>query len=105
MSRPVTAHIDEAELKMKEPASQEDVERRGLVASRLRSLIDRPITDAEREFWREFEAELEKERLREVTAGPSSWSINFHSFDSTALPLPVCASHCSRCCAYAPVAI
>jgi hypothetical protein len=58
--RPVTVHIDEAEL---EPASQEDMERRRLVASRLRSLLDRPITDAEREFWREFEAELEKERL------------------------------------------
>lgn len=63
MPRPVTAHIDEAALKMKEPASQEDMERRRLVASRLRSLMDRPITDAEREFWQEFEAELEKERL------------------------------------------
>ena len=63
MPRPATAHIDEAELKMKEPASQEDMERRRLVASRLRSLMDRPVTDAERQFWREFEAELEKERL------------------------------------------
>jgi hypothetical protein len=63
MPNPATAHLDDAELKMKEPASPEEMERRKLVASKLRSLMDRPITEAEKEFWRKFDAELEKERL------------------------------------------
>jgi len=63
MPKPAIAHIDDAELRMKEPASPEEMERRRLVASRLRTLIDRPITEAEKEFWQEFETELEKDRL------------------------------------------
>jgi hypothetical protein len=64
MPKSATAHIDDAELKMNEPAPPEEMERRRAVASRLQALIDRPITEAEREFWQEFEADLEKERLR-----------------------------------------
>lgn len=64
MPKPATAHVDDAELKMNEPAAPEEMERRKAVASRLQALMDRPITEAEREFWREFETDLEKERLR-----------------------------------------
>jgi len=63
MPKPATAHIDETELRMKESPSPEEMERRRLVALRLRALIDRPITEAEKEFWQEIEAELEKDRL------------------------------------------
>ena len=63
MPKPVTAPIDETELKMTEPASSEEMERRRLVASRLRALRDRSMTEAEKEFWREFDATLENERL------------------------------------------
>jgi len=64
MPKPATVHIDDAELKMKELAAPKEMERRRAVASRLQALIDRPITEAEREFWQEFEADLEKEHLR-----------------------------------------
>jgi rubrerythrin len=64
MPKLATAHIDDAELKMKDPAPPEEMEHRRAVASRLQALMDRPITEAEREFWQEFEADLEKERLR-----------------------------------------
>jgi hypothetical protein len=63
MSKPVTARIDETDLKMAELASSEEMERRRQVATRLRSLRERPMTEAEKELWREIDAELEKERL------------------------------------------
>lgn len=63
MPKRATVHIDDAELKMKETASPDKMERRRAVAKRLRSLMDRPMTEAEKEFWREFETELENNRL------------------------------------------
>ena len=50
------------ELKIQEPPSAEEMEQRKQLASALRSLMDRPMTDAEKEFWREFDADLEKDR-------------------------------------------
>ena len=64
MPKPATVNIDDAELKMKELAAPEEMENRRAVASRLQALLDRPITEAEMEFWQEFEADLEKERLK-----------------------------------------
>jgi hypothetical protein len=63
MPKPVTAPIAETELKLAQPASTEAMKRRRLVASRLRSLMDRPMAEDEKEFWQEFDTELEKERL------------------------------------------
>lgn len=52
-----------AELKMKELAAPEEMERRWLIASQLHALLDRSMTQAEEEFWQEFDADLEKDRL------------------------------------------
>lgn len=62
MPKHATAKIEDAELRMKEPASPEDMARRKEVAARLLSLMDRPMSDEEKEFWREFEADLEGDR-------------------------------------------
>lgn len=63
MPKPVTAPIDETDLKMAELASSEEMERRRQVAARLRSLRARPMTETEKELWREIDTELAKERL------------------------------------------
>jgi len=47
---------------VREPASPEDMERRKEVAAMLLSLMDRPMSDEEKEFWRELEADLERDR-------------------------------------------
>jgi hypothetical protein len=57
-----TAKIEDVELKIQEPPSAEEMEQRKQLASALLSLMDRPMTDAEKEFWREFDADLEKDR-------------------------------------------
>jgi hypothetical protein len=62
MPKHATARIEDVELKTQEPASAEEMERREQVASLLLSLMDRPVTEEEREFWREFDADLEKDR-------------------------------------------
>ncbi|MFL6234077.1 MAG: hypothetical protein ACJ76N_13160 [Thermoanaerobaculia bacterium] len=62
MPKDATARIEDAELRMKEPPSAEEMERRKEVASRLLTLMDRPMTDDEKAFWREFEADLEGDR-------------------------------------------
>jgi len=62
MSKHATAKVEDAELKMQEPALPEDMERRKEVAAMLLSLMDRPMSDEEKEFWREFEADLEGDR-------------------------------------------
>jgi len=63
MTQHETSKIDYA-LKMDDPPSAEEMERRKEMASMLRSLRDRPSTQEEREFWREFQADLEKDRPR-----------------------------------------
>jgi hypothetical protein len=62
MPQHATARIEVAELRMKEPPSAEEMERRKEVASLLLSLMDRPTTQEEKEFWREFQEDLEKDR-------------------------------------------
>ena len=62
MPRHATAKIEDVELKIQEPPSAEEMERREEVASLLLSLMDRPVTEEEKEFWREFEADLKRDR-------------------------------------------
>jgi putative alpha-1,2-mannosidase len=62
MPKHATARIEDMELKIQEPPSAEEMEQRKQLASALRSLMNRPMTDAEKEFWREFDADLEKDR-------------------------------------------
>jgi hypothetical protein len=62
MPKHAPARIEDVELKTQEPASAEEMERREQVASLLLSLMDRPVTEEEREFWREFDTDLEKDR-------------------------------------------
>ncbi len=62
MPKHATARIEDAERRMKEPAPLESMERRKEVAARLLSLMDRPMSDEEKEFWRELEADLEGDR-------------------------------------------
>jgi hypothetical protein len=62
MPRHATAKIEDVDLKIQEPPSAEEMERREEVASLLLSLMDRPVTEEEREFWREFEADLKRDR-------------------------------------------
>jgi hypothetical protein len=57
------ATVNDMEKKMREVASPEEMARREQVASRLDAFLNRPITEAEREFWRELEADLDRERL------------------------------------------
>jgi hypothetical protein len=64
MPKHATAKVEDMELKTQEPASAQEMERRKQVASVLRSLMDRPMTEAEKTFWREFDTDLEKDRLK-----------------------------------------
>jgi hypothetical protein len=57
------ATVNDMEKKMREVASPEEMARREQVASRLDAVLNRPITEAERAFWRELEADLDRERL------------------------------------------
>ena len=63
MPRHATAHIEDAELRMRELASPEEMERRKRFTGRLRSRMAFPVTEADREIWRELVADLEKERV------------------------------------------
>jgi hypothetical protein len=62
MPKHATARIEDMELRMREPASPEDMEYRKKIAEMLRSKMDRPVSDEEKEFWREFQADLERDR-------------------------------------------
>jgi len=62
MPKHATARIEDAELRMKAPPSAEEMKRRKQFAAELLSLMNRPMTEAEKEFWREFEADLERDR-------------------------------------------
>jgi hypothetical protein len=62
MPKDATARIEDAERRMQEPAPAEEMARREAFAERLLSLIDRPMSDEEKEFWREFEADLERDQ-------------------------------------------
>src|SRR5688572_9986132 len=45
MPKPATAHIDDAELKMKKLAAPEEMERRRLIAVQLHALMGRSMTE------------------------------------------------------------
>lgn len=62
MPRHATAHLEEADLAMSEPASPEEMEQRKRVAALLRAKMAKPATAADRKFWQEF-LDLGKERL------------------------------------------
>jgi hypothetical protein len=62
MPKHATARIEDAELMMREPPSDEEMARREEMAERLLALMNRPMSDEEKEFWREFEADLEGDR-------------------------------------------
>jgi hypothetical protein len=70
MPKHATARIEDVELKIQEPPSAEEMEQRKQLASALLSLMDRPMTEAEKEFWREFDADLEKDRHAERKTFP-----------------------------------
>lgn len=56
------SQIDAMEQRMNEPASPEQMEDRRQVVSEIRTLRNRPVTEEEKEFWRKFDGELERER-------------------------------------------
>ena len=62
MPKHATARIDDSTLRMDSPPSAEEMERRKEMASLLRSRMNRPTTQEERDFWREFQADLERDR-------------------------------------------
>ena len=62
MPKHATTKIEDVELKTQELVSAQKMEQRKQLASALHSLMDRPMTDAEKNFWREFDADLEKDR-------------------------------------------
>jgi hypothetical protein len=62
MPKHATVRIEDAALRMKDPPSAEEMKRRKQFAAELRSRMNRPMTEAERDFWREFEADLERDR-------------------------------------------
>jgi rubrerythrin len=62
MPKHATARIEDAELRMKEPPSDEEMEYRKKIAEMLLSKMNRPVSDEEKEFWREFQADLERDR-------------------------------------------
>lgn len=63
MPKHATAKInEEPESRVQEPPSAEEMEYRKEMASMLLALLDRPMTDEEKEFWLAFQADLEKDR-------------------------------------------
>ena len=62
MPKHATAKIEDGELKSQEPVSEQKLELRKQVAAALHSLMDRPMTEAEKKFWREFDTDLEKDQ-------------------------------------------
>ncbi len=62
MPKHATARIEDNERKMQEPPSAAERTRGEEIAEILRSLMERPVTDEEKEFWREFQADLARDR-------------------------------------------
>ena len=61
MPKHATGGINE-ELRMREPPPDEEMEYRKKIAEMLRAKMNRPVSDEEKEFWREFQADLERNR-------------------------------------------
>lgn len=62
MPQRATVTNEDIERKMHEPVSPEEMERRRQLLAGLRALWSRPVTEEEKEFWRKFDEELERER-------------------------------------------
>jgi hypothetical protein len=62
MPKHATARIEGAELRMQESPSAEEMEYRKKIAEMLLARMDRPMSDEEKEFWLEFQADLERNR-------------------------------------------
>jgi hypothetical protein len=62
MPRHAIAHLGEAELRMSEPASAEEMEQRKRVAALLRAKMAKPATESDRALWQEF-LDLGQQRL------------------------------------------
>jgi len=62
MPKHATAKIEDKERRLQEQPSTEEMARREEIAEMLRSLMERPVTDEEKEFWREFRADLARDR-------------------------------------------
>jgi hypothetical protein len=62
MPKHATARIENATPRMDSPPSAEEMERRKELASLLLSRINRPTTQEERDFWQEFQTDLERDR-------------------------------------------
>jgi hypothetical protein len=62
MPRHATARIEDAELKLSEPAPPEEMVQRKLVAARLRAKMAKPATEHDKKLWQEF-MDLGRERL------------------------------------------
>ena len=63
MSMHARAHIDDVERRLNEPSSPAEMERRRQLAADLRAVRNRSMTEEEEEFWRQFGADLQRERL------------------------------------------
>ena len=63
MARNAKKQIDALDQRLNEPASPEEMERRKQLVAELRALRNRPVTEEEKEFWRKFDEEFERERL------------------------------------------
>lgn len=62
MPKHAIARIEDADLRMKEPPSAEEMAHRKKMAEMLRARMERPMSDEEKEFWLEFQADLERDR-------------------------------------------
>jgi hypothetical protein len=62
MPKRAVARIEDPETAHDAEVSPEAMAARRAVATRIRARIAKPATDFEVKLWREFEAELEKER-------------------------------------------
>jgi hypothetical protein len=62
MPKHATARIEDVEHRMQEPPSAEEMARREEIAEMLLALMDRPTTQEEKEFWREFQEDLQRDR-------------------------------------------
>jgi hypothetical protein len=61
--RKILSCPDMLERKMIERASPEEMERRRRILGEIHALRSRPVTEEEKEFWRKFDEELERERF------------------------------------------
>jgi hypothetical protein len=62
MSGYAKQQIDTMEQRLNEPVSPEEMDLRRQLVAELRARKSRPVTEEEREFWRKFDEDLNRER-------------------------------------------